>query len=149
MTCNTRPREIALALTLGFAMLWSAAAAVAAGAANKEAESRYRAERAACLEGRSSQDRTTCLKEAGAALAEARREGQTRPVQPDYLANALARCQRVPAVERADCERLVQGQGSSNGSVAEGAIVRQMVSKSVTPAASAPDGGVGGGPGAK
>lgn len=127
----------------GLSLLLAAAAAGAAPASansalNDSAQSRYRAERAICLEGRSSQRRETCLKEAGAALAEARRARPgAQQALPDYLANALARCERVPAAERADCERLVRGEGSSSGSVAEGAIVRQIISKSVAPAASA------------
>ncbi|MCX2861738.1 hypothetical protein OOZ63_07795 [Paucibacter sp. PLA-PC-4] len=129
-------------LTTGLSLLLTAAAAGAAQASATStpadsAQSRYRAERAACLQGRSSQTRETCLKEAGAALAEARRAKPGAQAQPDYLANALARCERVPAVERVDCERLVRGQGSSSGSVAEGAIVRKIISKSVVPAASA------------
>ena len=35
------------------------------------AQSRYQSERAVCLHGLSNQDKATCLKEAGAALAEA------------------------------------------------------------------------------
>lgn len=124
-------------LAAGLSLLLAAAAAGAAPAGADSAQSRYRAERAVCLEGRSSQSRETCLKEAGAALAEARRAQPGAQARPDYLANALARCERVPAAERADCERLVRGQGSSSGSVAEGAIVRQIISKSVAPAASA------------
>lgn len=138
MTQSTSLFQLATGLSL---LLAAVAAGAAQGSENStpadSAQSRYRAERAACLEGRSSQSRETCMKEAGAALAEARRTKPGAQAQPDYLANALARCERVPVAERIDCERLVRGQGSSNGSVAEGAIVRQIISKSVAPAASA------------
>ncbi|MGN6826441.1 hypothetical protein [Paucibacter sp. M5-1] len=136
MTQHTSLFSLAMSLSLLLAAA-AAGAAPASADSTSSAQSRYRAERAVCLEGRSSQSRETCLKEAGAALAEARRAQPGTQVHPDYLANALARCERVPAAERADCERLVRGQGSSSGSVTEGAIVRQLITKSVAPAASA------------
>lgn len=136
MTQHTSLFSLAMSLSLLLAAA-AASAAPASADSTSSAQSRYRAERAVCLEGRSSQSRETCLKEAGAALAEARRAQPGAQTRPDYLANALARCERVPAADRADCERLVRGQGSSSGSVSEGAIVRQIISKSVEPAASA------------
>ncbi|MBT9455779.1 MAG: hypothetical protein IV097_04080 [Burkholderiaceae bacterium] len=105
------------------------------------AQERYRSERAACLNGSSSQDRATCLKEAGAALAEARKTGRQPQAEPDYRANALLRCDRQPEAERGACRQLVLGAGSSSGSVAGGAIVRELVTQSVgkpATAASAP-----------
>ena len=126
-----------LASLLGFCF---APQSLAATPGTQSAEARYRIERAACLNGSSSQDRTTCLKEAGAARAEARKPGQ-RQAEPDYLANALARCDRQTEAERPDCRRMVQGAGSSSGSVAEGAIVRELVTRTVgkpAGAASAP-----------
>jgi hypothetical protein len=45
----------------------------AAAAKVSEAQARYQEERAVCMNGTSNQDRATCLKEAGAALGEARR----------------------------------------------------------------------------
>lgn len=116
-------------------------ASLASQTKHSEAEARYRTERAACLKGDTIQDRATCLKEAGAVLAEAKRQPR-RPQQPspsatDYDANALARCDRRPEDERADCRRMVRGSGSRSGSVAEGAVVRELVTKSVAPAASA------------
>jgi len=106
-------------------------------AAAATAQERYRSERAACLNGSSSQDRATCLKEAGAALAEARKPGGQQQAEPDYRANALLRCDRQPEAERGACRQLVLGAGSSSGSVAEGAIVRELVTKTVGRPASA------------
>lgn len=100
------------------------------------AQERYRSERAACFNGISSQDRATCLKEAGAALAEARKPGQP-PAEPDYRANALLRCERQPEAAQTDCRRMLLGAGSSSGSVAEGAIVRELVTRTVGKPASA------------
>lgn len=118
----------AFALPLCAALL---AALLAFDAQAATAQERYRSERAACLNGSSSQDRATCLKEAGAALAEARKPGHQPQTEPDYRANALLRCDRQPEADRLDCRRLVMGAGSSSGSVAEGAIVREVVTRTV------------------
>jgi hypothetical protein len=86
------------------------------------------------------QDRTTCLKEAGAALAEARKEARhpaLRPGQPDYQANALARCERLPEAERADCQLIAKGAGTQEGSVGQGGVLYKLVTKTAAPAASA------------
>lgn len=115
------------------------AATQAAEAAPMTPEARYRADRAACIEGRTGQDRATCLREAGAALAEARQRRLGVPAA-DHAANALARCERLPDADRADCRLRMQGLGSQKGSVAGGGILYEMVTKSVgapAPAASA------------
>ncbi|MBG6082743.1 hypothetical protein [Rubrivivax gelatinosus] len=104
-----------------------AATAFAAPAADSP-QARYERDRAACLNGSSSQERTACLREAGAALAEARKGKLGDASTPeDWRANALRRCQVQPPSERALCERLARGEGKQEGSVAEGAIVRELV----------------------
>ena len=83
-------------------------------------------ERAACDGVR--QDRAACLREAGAAQQEARRNGLTS--EPgNYARNALARCQLQPIADRADCEARVQGTGMSSreGSVTGGGIIRETI----------------------
>jgi hypothetical protein len=108
--------------------------ATTVAAAPRSADTVYQQERAACLEGRSSQDRATCLKEAGAARAEARRQGLDNGETPAQLrANALLRCQRVAADDRASCERMALGEGQRDGSVAEGAVVKQLTTRSAAP----------------
>ena len=121
------------------AALLLACAGTAAAAPADAAEARYRQDHAACLDGRSPQDRATCLKEAGAALAEARRRTLDNGETPAQLrANALQRCQRVADADRAACERMAQGGGQRSGSVAEGAVVTQITTRTVgTPAAAA------------
>lgn len=91
-----------------------------------EARARYQAEKTACISGQSHQDSTTCLKEASAALA----ESTTRPAQPapaNYRQNALIRCKTLPADERDACQRRIEGEGSSSGSVEGGGILREVV----------------------
>lgn len=96
-----------------------------------------RQERAACLDGRSPQDRSTCLKEAASARAEARRQvlgnGETAA---QLRANALQRCQRVNDDDRAACERMVLGAGERSGSVAAGGVLMQITTP-IAPAAPA------------
>ena len=90
------------------------------------AEAQYRQERQACMSGQSNQERATCLKEAAAALAEARRnrlsDGGDRA---DYQRNALARCDVQPESEREDCRALVRGEGVSSGSAEQGGVIRE------------------------
>ena len=130
----------ALLLSLATGLLGTAALAASPAAAGglAEAEARYRADRAACLQGPASQDRKACLRDAGAVLAEAR-AGKRQPPQaePDYAANALARCERVPERDRADCRLRMQGHGTREGSVAEGAIMYELVTRAGVPVSSA------------
>jgi hypothetical protein len=82
-------------------------------------------ERADCMNGNSQQDRSTCMREAGAAKQEAQR-GNLRD-SGDYQANGSKRCAALPAAEKADCERRSNGEGSVSGSVGGGGVVRELV----------------------
>jgi len=148
MTHLTTPRSpgapatrAALAATLLGALLAGPALAAtpdAATPARSAIEATYRSDRAACLAGRTSQDRATCLKEAGAARSEALRGNlDNHETRAQRRANALLRCDAQPAAERAACARLARGEGRSDGSVAEGAVIRETVTRSVG-SASAP-----------
>jgi hypothetical protein len=108
-----------------------ALATSAALALPNNADTVYRQERAACLDNRGPQDRSTCLKEAGAARAEARRNRLDNGESPAQLrANALLRCQAVLDADRAACERMALGEGTRSGSVAEGAVLTQITTVS-------------------
>lgn len=121
-------------MTLAPVLLLAAAAAISAitlvlnpaEAADLSPAARYQQERAACLNGQSNQDRATCLKEAGAAFAEAKRGGLTSAAT---AANAIERCQPLPAAERRDCLNRMQAgaDSSARGSVAAGGIYRETV----------------------
>ena len=109
-----------------FLVAAGAAALLAAGnaqAAPSAAQLRYQQERADCMNGTSGQDRATCLREASAALQEARRGNLQGG---DVTANALARCEGLPDGDRQDCVLRVQGAGQSSGSVRGGGIVREL-----------------------
>ena len=116
-----------------------AEAATTASTDNAAATARYQQERAACMNGQSNQDRATCLKEAGAAYAEAKHGGLK--VTGDTggkgarAANATQRCIGLPADDAKACMDRMQGEGSISGSVASGGILRELVT--VEPAASA------------
>jgi hypothetical protein len=115
-----------LALCLA-ATLLSANAAAADRSASAQAQ--YRNDRAACLNGQSDQDRATCLKEAGAALQEARRGrlDNGRDGEGQFEKNRLLRCDSQPAQDRGDCIRRMNGEGTTSGSVESGGIVRELV----------------------
>lgn len=115
--------------------LWAAPASAAPTSdAIAKAEAAYRADRAACLSGASQQDQATCLKEAGAILAERRRgSANTGTPQATLRANAVNRCAVQPPAERHDCERLAMGDGSQQGTVASGGVIKELVT--VIPAA--------------
>ncbi len=85
------------------------------------------------------QDKAACQREAGAARQEAARGGLTSGGLSGNQANALARCQQLPAADRADCEARVRGGegSSSSGSVMGGGVNPQTVTP-VPPPAEAP-----------
>jgi len=89
---------------------------------------RYEVERAACLRGQSAQHVDTCLREAGAALAQARR-GAQQADSAQLEVNRLQRCQPLPDPQRRDCIARMQGEGKVTGSVSEGGILRELVTE--------------------
>ena len=105
-----------------FALLATCALAPAF-AAESAAQAAYQKERAACIDGRTGQSRADCLKEAGAALAEARRGRLGNGEGTRALAeNSKERCRWVKAEDRDDCQRMAQGEGKVSGSVESGAV---------------------------
>lgn len=91
----------------------------------------YERERAACLQGQTSQPRNVCLREAGAAYAQARRgkldSSGDGPQQ--WAANALKRCQAQPQEDREMCERRVR-EGQVVGSVEGGGQLTTLTVRS-------------------
>ena len=112
---------------------WTAAALMALGVLSSmpgasqaaDQNATIQKEQADCMNGNSQQDRATCMREAGAAKQDSQR-GNLRD-SGDYQANASKRCAALPAAEKADCERRANGEGSVNGSVAGGGVVRELV----------------------
>ena len=114
-----------------------AAAAPSASAELANAQTIYAKERSACLAGASQQERAACLKEAGAALAEARRSRLGNAEDARALRrNAVQRCAAVRAEDSDHCRRMALGEGTVSGSAAAGGVVKELVTQE--PAASAP-----------
>jgi len=103
--------------------------------ASSEAQQRYRDERAACMNGASNQDRATCLREAGAALQESRRDRLARGTTRELGANRMQRCDALPDQDRGDCQMRMNGQGSTSGSAMQGGILRELERPVPAPAA--------------
>lgn len=118
-------------------LLLCAALAAAAGAqaaqhdakaGADEARQRYLQERQACLSGDNPQEtRASCLRDAGAALQEARRGALGASTSPgDYEENAARRCMVFRETdEQAQCLQRLKNPVS--GSVSGGGILRESV----------------------
>jgi hypothetical protein len=117
------------------------ASLLAAGTASAEASrsepmldtsGNYLGEVRACHEGRTAQDRSTCLREARNAEAD-RKHGRLTN-QGNFEANALARCSAFQqAQDKEACRARIVGQVEIQGSVAGGGILRQVVITVPTP----------------
>ena len=139
-------------IVVGAAATYAASPAHSADAATATAKSTYAKERADCEAGRTAEDRATCLKEAGAAQQERKRN--TLDNAGSARQNAIERCNLVAAKDKADCLARIEGPNKPNqttttsGSVAGGGMIRETTTTTTgqptvviipsTPAASAP-----------
>nr|WP_314625760.1 hypothetical protein [uncultured Noviherbaspirillum sp.] len=114
-----------LALLAGGLLLAAGSAVAADGDRQGSASANIAQERQNCMDGKTNQDRATCLREAGAAKQESQR-GNLRDTG-DYGSNASKRCDTLPADQKADCQRRSMGEGSVSGSVGSGGVVRELV----------------------
>lgn len=118
----------ALALALAFAPAF--APTFAAGKDQpSQAQADYQRERARCLRGESQQPRDTCLKEAAAAYAEARRGGLGGANPAELARNATQRCAAQPPADRDACVQRILGAGNTEGSVGGGGLIRRSETK--------------------
>lgn len=107
------------------------AASSFAVAASSEAEAQYQREVQVCNSGKSNQDKATCLREAGAARDEARRNRLSDGQASQYEKNSLARCDALPAKDRDECVARMT-KGTTSGSVQGGGVIREH--RTVVPA---------------
>ena len=115
----------ALAVAMfGGAMLFAGSAA-AQGATSPAVTSTTGNPYKGCVDGTTNEDRTTCMKEAGAAQAEARRGQLTSPGGATDQ-NALQRCDALPGDQRDACRLRILGAGTTSGSVAGGGVIREV-----------------------
>jgi hypothetical protein len=119
-------RPWSLALCAAGALLGATLAPAADRGSLADARIVYQQDRAACISGHSGAERAPCLREAGAALQEARRGGLDDR-QAQFEQNRLLRCDRQPPADRPDCLRRMSGEGSTSGSVEGGGIYRELV----------------------
>jgi hypothetical protein len=127
---NTRFGFVTRHIVAGFALGACAVSPVAfaagtAGASGADIGARYKADVERCNSGQTNQDRATCIREAGAALEEARRH---RLVEHNVNFDQVktARCQALPPVERDECMIQMSGQNTVvKGSVEGGGILRE------------------------
>lgn len=111
---------------LAVALVCAPAAWSAGSKGLSEAQQRYQQERAHCLSGQSNQDRATCLREATAALQEARRNRLETGGSASFAVNATARCNAQPAADREACVQRIMGAGAVQGSVEAGGLIRRI-----------------------
>ena len=102
----------------------------ALAAPDREAiQAQYNSERERCVAMQADPEaRAVCLKEAGAARQAALSGALAGAASPtERQRNALARCEvHKDVVDRASCERLVLGEGASQGSVEGGGVIRAL-----------------------
>jgi hypothetical protein len=121
--------------TLGKAMAgFAIAATLAMSAANAQVKSgttgidatgNASSEMAACNNGRTQQDRETCLREVRNANAD-KRSGKLDNAGGQFDANAAQRCNVLTGEEKIACEARVVGLGNPKGSVAGGGVIREV-----------------------
>lgn len=116
-----KSRQAARSLVAGVCVVLLSATAQLAFAADTNT---YQQDREFCMSGQSNEDQKTCLQEAGAARAAAKR-GNLTEADASYEQNAMARCKALPAADQPDCARRVHGEGTVSGSVGGGGVIRE------------------------
>ena len=84
----------------------------------------YLEERARC-EGGAVEDKKACLREAGAALQEAK-VGKLADANSSFDSNRVARCGYLKGDDKDYCVRRMNGEGTTSGSVEGGGILREL-----------------------
>lgn len=124
-----------LRFSLATAALAIALPASAAGGVDKASiEANYQAARSTCQAMAVPADRTNCLRDAGAARAQALRTGPSSTSAEQLQRNALQRCQAHKSAEdQAICERMARGDGNTSGSVESGGVIRELTTQVPAP----------------
>jgi hypothetical protein len=110
-------------LTIG--AVTAASAQIASGTTGIDATGNAQSELAACINGKTQQDRQTCITEVRNANA-AKRAGQVDNSGGRFKENALARCDVFKGEEQIACQARIVGYGDAAGSVAGGGVIRQV-----------------------
>ena len=113
-----------LAFGLIGAAIFSSSAFAASTASDVDAQ--YKKDMAVCNSGQSNQSKATCVREAGAAREEARRNRLNDAIpQSQYEKNALNRCNELPGKDKDECIARMK-QGTVSGSVEGGGVIREL-----------------------
>ena len=130
---RSRAHRLAALMLVASGSLLLHGPAMAQGAASAAVTSATGNPYRACTDGTSNVDRANCMKEAGAAKAEAKR-GKLADVNPTYQRNALLRCDALPPSDKEACRLRILGAGTTSGSVANGGLAREIVIRNPSPA---------------
>lgn len=127
MTSSLNFRLARMTACFGAAALLSlgAAAQIASGTTGIDATGDARSEMAACNNGKTQQDRATCITEVKNANA-AKRAGKVDNANGQFAANALKRCDVFKGEDQVACQARIVGYGKAEGSVAGGGVVREV-----------------------
>ncbi|MFC6283678.1 MULTISPECIES: hypothetical protein [Polaromonas] len=103
----------------------AATAQIASGTTGIDATGNAKSEMAACNNGRSQEDRATCMTETRNAAA-AKRAGKLNNADGQFKANALKRCDVLSGEDKVACQARIEGYGEAKGSVAGGGVIREV-----------------------
>jgi hypothetical protein len=123
-TPSSALRQLTLAALTTLACVSGALAA--SPSALTQAQERYRQDIAKCSSGQSNQSVVDCRREAGSALAEAKR-GAIHNDPAQYRMNALQRCTVHEGDDRAACEARIIGQGDITTGAEAGGLLRKSI----------------------
>lgn len=98
----------------------------ATGNTGLDTSGNYQQEMQACRQGRTAQDRATCMEEAREARKARRQGALVTPSESSMGANARARCEGMSSADMAACHARMMGYGRTSGSVMGGGMLREL-----------------------
>lgn len=122
---NPSPQLSYFSQALSVAMLAFLAVTAHGAGDSDNAAANYKNEMAACKNESPKSMRAACIAEANKTLSNYRRGSES--YQQTLQSNALQRCNALKGDSRLDCESRMRGEGNTDGSVAEGGILRETV----------------------
>lgn len=123
-TVSSTLRQLSLVALTAFVCISNVQAASPTGLT--KAQERYQQDIAKCNSGTSNQSAVTCRREAGSALAEAKR-GTLQTNSTQYQRNALKRCEVHEGDDRVACEARITYQGDVTTEAEAGGILRKSI----------------------
>jgi len=126
MFVTTEKLLMLVVLLLLFALFSSGTAHSAGPAGAASPQKTYQYDRADCNSGIAGPDKAACLREAGAALQEAK-SGKLADANTNFESNKVARCSYLREPDKSYCVRRMNGEGTASGSVEGGGILRELV----------------------